>query len=305
MKSAFPPFLNSSFVETCGYLTHLRTFGPAQGRPPLLLLHGFLDSTATWDLVAEGISRDRRVLMMDLLGHGYTERPRGQGYTIPDILSQIAALQNALKLDSLHVGGNSLGGILSVLYAIRSPERVASVIVVDGGVGGKKPGIPYGVLYLLTSPLVMWWVWQLLRPMEKRLVDWLFREWILGRGEPSEDRVRTFIEPIRLPGASRAVGRLLRGYVSYFSGQKDREVKEAFAALAKPTLLIWGERDRVVPSRVAEVLHQGLPDSRLEKLSGCGHCPQLDAPEDFVRIVREFLVPLDPISVPATGKEWL
>lgn len=302
MKPAFPPFPNSSFVQTCGYLTHLRTFGPAHGGTPVLLLHGFLDSTATWELVAEGISRDRRVLLMDLLGHGYTERPRKQGYTIPEILSQIAALQNALKLENLHLGGNSLGGILSVLFAIRSPERVASVIVVDGGVGGKRSGVPYPVLHLLTSPPVMWWIRQFLRPVEKRLFSWLFREWILGSGEPSEDRLRAFMEPMRLPGAPRVVGRLLRGYVSYFSGQKDREVKEAFAALAKPTLLVWGEKDRLVPSRVAEVLNKGLPDSRLVKIPGCGHCPQLDSPEEFVRILREFLASLDAIAVSKEGR---
>jgi len=262
-----------------------------------------MDSTVTWDLVAEGIAGERRVLLMDLLGHGYTERPGDQGYTVDDLLAQIASLQNALKVDKIHLGGNSLGGILSVLFALRSPERVASVIVVDGGVGGKKNRIPPVVLRALTSTPVLWSTRQLLRPVEKPLFAWLFKEWVLGSGKPSEQRIRAFLEPTRFPGAPRAFGRVLRGFVSYFRNQEDRSIKEAFASLRLPTLLVWGERDRIVPSRVAEVLHKGIPSSKMVLLPGCGHCPQLEAPEEFVRVVRAFLAPMDQLYIGPPGQD--
>jgi len=280
----------------------VRTFGPQRDRIPLILIHGFLDSTATWDLVAEGIAGERKVLLMDLLGHGYTERPRDKGYTVEDLLAQIASLQNALNMEKIHIGGNSLGGILSVLFALKSQERVASVTVVDGGVGGKVPGVPFFVLRLLTSAPLLRSVRQVLRPVEKSLFAWLFREWVLGSGRPSEERIKSFLEPTRFPGALEGFGRLTRGYVSYFGKQEDRLIKEDLASMRMPTLLIWGERDRIVSPRVAEALHKGIPHSRKVILAGCGHCPQLEAPENFVRAVREFLAPMDQRYIASPGQ---
>jgi pimeloyl-ACP methyl ester carboxylesterase len=284
------PFPESRFIDTEGFRTHYRRFSDEKkDKIPLLFLHGALDSTATWNLVAKGLAQERRLLLPDLIGHGHTERNTQLTYTIPSMLMQILALQDGLEIEKIHLGGNSMGGILSVLYCIEHPERVESVIIVDGGIGGFKSSVPPWLFSTLTSQVFLALVKYLLRPMEVSLFRYLFSQRIGWMYQVPEEVLKAFLVPHKILGSSRATGFFLRSYFSFFSQQDDRRLMESFRALAKPTLLVWGEKDRIVAPNVAEILHKNLPESKLIIIPNCGHCPQLEHPEQFVSGVNIFL----------------
>lgn len=293
MRAPLPPYPESSFLQTNGHLTHVRAFGETRARTPLLLLHGYLDSTGAWDLVAESLSVGRRVLLVDLLGHGYTERGRGQVLGVPEVLEQVAAVQEAFGAERIHIGGNSMGALVSALYAMERPERVASVTMVDGGHGGPVERIPLWLIRLLPLPLLVEGARRVSRPLQRSLFEWIFREWVYAGREAPKGVVEGFLAPHRLPGASRATARFVRGYVEYLRSRGARTPPETYASLEKPTLILWGENDRIVPLEAGKRLQRQIPGARLVILPRCGHCPPREVPETFVQALEVFLEGVD------------
>ena len=122
-------------IEIAGHTYHIEAAGPPSS-DTVLMLHGFAQSTDTWSQVAEALACDLRVVLLDLIGHGGSARPRDpEPYRIDDMVAMIDQLRDALGLTRLHLVGYSMGGRIALCHAAQHPERVASVVLESASFG--------------------------------------------------------------------------------------------------------------------------------------------------------------------------
>jgi pimeloyl-ACP methyl ester carboxylesterase len=269
----------SRFVEVDGVPVHYQQAGE-QDAPAIVLVHGFASSTLVWSevflrLAAAGF----RVIAPDLLGYGYSGKPRRGAYTIASQARMIIGLLAALGIEKANLVGTSYGGAVAATCALDYPERVERLVLV-GAVTNNEP-LKYLLLRLFKSPLIgdvvaplLIGSRSLLRRRMKRVYD--RHAWGLD-----ERRVDARHLPLRAAATQRAIVRTARHW--------DAERIEREAHLIKqPTLILWGEIDPDVPLRNGQKLNQEIVGSRLIVFRNCGHLPQEEFPLGFTEVVSEF-----------------
>lgn len=271
-RHAGPP---SRFVETAGLRLHVRDTGPRDA-PAVLLLHGFGASLHTWDDWARGLEANHRVIRFDLPAAGLTGADPTHDYSDSRSVQVIAAVMDALAVPRTHLVGHSLGGRLAWRFAAEQPARVDRLVLVAPD-GFASPGFEYG-----KAPAV---------PMAARLLPWVLPRPVLRMGlapafaDPqalSEPTVDRYHDLMRAPGVRRALIERMEQIVLEEPGPWLRRVEA-------PVLLLWGDRDAMIPPGNAADYQRELPRSRLVLLPGVGHLPQEEAPEASVAAVGAFL----------------
>ncbi len=270
---------HSRFVQVDGARMHYQEAGDASAKP-VLLLHGFASSTLVWSKVfLEIAAAGFRVIAPDLVGYGYSAKPRGFGYTIDAQARMISGLLDELGLARVILVGSSYGGAVAATIALDYPERVEKLVLV-GAVTNNKP-TRYMLMRLFRSPLVgnifsplLLGSRRLLRRRMKRVYD--RHSWVLD-----DRRVEARHLPLRAATTHRAIIRTARGW------DADRIAREAHA-IKQPTLVLWGENDREVPLRDGEHLRDAIEGSRLVVFRQCGHLPHEEFPEAFTELVVDF-----------------
>ena len=270
----------SLFTEVEGMRVHYQEAGDSNA-PPMILIHGFASSNLVWskvllDLAGAGF----RVIAPDLLGYGYSGKPRELDYTIGSQARLIVSLLKQLGIDRAHVVGSSYGGAIAATVALDNPEVVEKLILV-GAVTNNAP-TRYLLMRLFSSPIIgdilsplLVGSRRLLRARMKGVYD--RHEWVLD-----EKRLHARHLPLQTRGTHRAIIRTVRHW------DADRVSRDAHL-LGQPTLLLWGDNDREVPLSDGERLHQEIPHSRLIVFRECGHLPHEEYPEAFTKVVSEFL----------------
>ncbi len=280
----------SRFTEVENMRVHYQEAGDSNA-PPMILIHGFASSNLVWSKVLlELAGSGFRVIAPDLLGYGYSGKPRALDYTIGSQARLIVSLLKHLGIDRAVVVGSSYGGAIAATVALDNPEVVEKLVLV-GAVTNNAP-TRFLLMRLFSSPIIgdilsplLVSSRRLLRARMKRVYD--RHEWVLD-----EKRVHARHLPLQTRGTHRAIIRTVRRW------DADRISRDAHL-LAQPTLLLWGDNDREVPLRDGERLHQEIPHSRLIVFKECGHLPHEEYPEAFTKVVSEFLrdgwsVPLRP-----------
>ena len=269
----------SRFAKVDGANVHYQEAGEP-GAPPMILIHGFAASNLVWSKVLlELAAGGFRVIAPDLLGYGYSDKPRTLDYTIPRQAEMIVGLMQRLGIARAILVGSSYGGAIAATVALDHPELVEKLILV-GAVTNNKP-TRYLLMRLFGSPIIgdilsplLVGSRRLLRVRMKRVYD--RHAWVLD-----ERRVDARHLPLRTRGAHRAVIRTVRRW------DAERVSRDAHL-LTVPTLLIWGDTDREVPLKDGERLRDEVPESRLIVFRDCGHLPQEEYPQAFVEVVAEF-----------------
>lgn len=265
-----------------------RAFRQAGRGPALLLLHGIGDSSASWDPLIPELARTHRVLAPDLLGHGLSDTPRGD-YSIPAHANDLRDLLEALHVGRVTVVGHSLGGGLAMQLAYQFPHLVDRLILVaPGGVTRdvhqllRVMALPGGdeLLALTQVPVVR----ASLRWGGRRLGATLRRT---GIDMPD---LTGALDALSGPGRRRAFVRTLRSVVDW-EGQVMSMLDRNQLPDGLPVLLVWGDRDPIIPVAHAELARQAIAGSRLEIFPGAGHFPFRTDPERFLAVVRDFLLP--------------
>lgn len=269
----------SKFASVKNVRVHYQEAGERNARP-LLLIHGFASSTLVWSKVFLKLAAERfRVIAPDMLGFGYTGKPRKAQYTIDTQAQLLAGLLETLNIESAVVVGSSYGGAVAATMALDYPERVRKLILV-GTVNNNRPldfklmrlfGTP--VLGDVVSPLLIG-SRRLLRLRMKKVYD--RHSWVLD-----EKRVDARHLPLRASSTQRAIIRTVRAW------DADRISRDAHL-IQQPTLLLWGEGDVDIPLEDGERLHREIQGSRLFIFRECGHLPHEEYPEAFTEIVSEF-----------------
>ncbi len=269
----------SRFTEIEGMRVHYQEAGRSDA-PPMILIHGFASSNLVWSKVLlELAEAGFRVIAPDLLGFGYSGKPRELDYTIASQAHLIVSLLKQLGIDRTVVVGSSYGGAIAATVALDNAEVVEKLVLV-GAVTNNAP-TRYLLMRLFSSPVIgdilsplLVGSRRLLRTRMKRVYD--RHEWVLD-----EKRVHARHLPLRTRGTHRAIVRTVRRW------DADRVSRDAHL-IAQPTLLLWGDNDREVPLRDGERLHEEIPNSRLIVFQECGHLPHEEYPEAFTKVVTEF-----------------
>jgi pimeloyl-ACP methyl ester carboxylesterase len=274
--------------------------------PAVALIHGLLGSHANWDQVVDSLAVDHRVVAPDLLGHGSSSKAMGD-YSLSAHAAILRDLFDHLGISSATIVGHSLGGGIALQFAYLFPDRVDRLVLVSSGGLGRE-----------LSPLLR----AATLPGAELVVPLLASRWVSGHGAAlgrglTKAGIRSWPD----------VTEIWRG----LSSLNDRESRRAFFATTRavidpggqtvnasprlhlaatvPTLLVWGARDRMIPSWHADRAQKAIKGSRVEVFERAGHFPHLDEPERFARVLRAFIATSDPepatveTAVSATQRE--
>jgi pimeloyl-ACP methyl ester carboxylesterase len=270
---------HSCFIDVDGIRVHYQEAGDRRA-PAMVLIHGFASSTLVWSKVfLKFASAGYRVIALDMLGYGYSAKPRNGEYTIPGQAKLLTRLLDHLGIPRAIFIGSSYGGAVAATCALDYPERVEKLILI-GAVNNNRP-LEFTLMRLFGSPVfgdvvspLLIGSRRLLRRRMKRVYD--RHSWVLD-----ERRVDARHLPLRAAGTQRAIIRTVRGW------DAERISRDAHL-ITQPTLLLWGENDLEIPLDDGERLHAEIPGSRLIVFLNCGHIPHEEYPEAFTNVVIDF-----------------
>lgn len=258
-----------------GVRFRLRDSGPRDGEA-IIMLHGFGASLDTWAKWAEALSARYRVIRFDLPGFGLTGPDPTGDYTDARSMQILAAMMDQLGIDRASLIGNSLGGRIAWNFAAMFPERVNKLVLVSPD-GFASPGFDYGVAPEV--PLIM----RALPYTAPRSM--LKANLAAAYGNPkalSDAEVTRYHDLMLAPGVRRAILERMGQVIL-------REPGPTLARIQAPTLLVWGERDGMIPVSNAEDYLRFLPNATLARLPGLGHVPFEEDPVASLVPVEAFL----------------
>jgi 2-hydroxy-6-oxo-octa-2,4-dienoate hydrolase len=245
--------------------------------PPVVLVHGSgpgVTAYANWRLTIPALARRLRVLAPDMVGFGFTERPRDARYGLDSWVDQLVGFLDALELPSASIVGNSFGGAIALRLAARHPERVDRLVLMGSA----------GVPFRITEALDAVWGYEPSPENMRRLMDTFAHSRELVNDELAEVRYRASIRP----GFQEA-------FSAMFPAPRQRWVdalvtpEEEIRALPHRTLLVHGREDRVIPLAGSLRLLELIPDSQLHVFGRCGHWTQIEWADAFNELVADFL----------------
>jgi pimeloyl-ACP methyl ester carboxylesterase len=270
---------HSCFIDVDGIRVHYQEAGDPKA-PALVLIHGFASSTLVWSKVFLRFAEaGYRVIAVDLLGFGYSAKPKNGEYTIAGQAKLLTRLLDCLGIPRAIFVGSSYGGAVAATCALDYQDRVEKLILV-GTVSNNSP-LAFNLMRVFSSPLVgdlvsplLLGSRRLLRRRMKRVYD--RHSWVMD-----ERRVDARHLPLRAARTHRAIIRTVRGW------DAERISRDAHL-IRQPTLLLWGENDREIPLVDGERLHTQISGSRLIVFLKCGHLPHEEYPEAFAEVVSGF-----------------
>ncbi|MFE2428768.1 alpha/beta fold hydrolase [Streptomyces sp. NPDC059373] len=270
-----------------------RAFRMAGSGPPLLLVHGLGDSSATWSHILPRLARNRTVIAPDLLGHGDSEQPRAD-YAVAAYACGMRDLLSVLDIERVSVVGHSLGAGVAMQFAYQFPERCERLVIVGGGGVGPEvhpllrlaagPGAELALPVATSAPV---------RKALRAVAPLLRLTGGLGLGQHDFDYVLERYLALSTDTARQAFLRTLRAGVD-LRGQAITMMDRSYLTAGLPTLIVWGEHDGVIPVEHAGIAHTAMPGSRLEVFEDAGHFPHHDAPDRFVSVLEDFLDSTSP-----------
>jgi len=250
---------------------------------PVILIHGLGASAEIWMHDVEALSIHHRVYVPDLVGFGKTGKPERE-YTPALFITFLHEFIRALKIETPTLIGNSLGGGIALQYALLYPHNVDKLVLVDSaGLGIDAPLS----LRIVSLPLVG----ELLARPSRIEAYVYFRGAVYDRSLLTKEFVDIYHKIHAQPGNQESLLKVIRALVSFRGGHAEmlNPVLTNLDRIRHPTLILWGRQDKVLPLSHAYVAQRTIPHSVLHIFDKCGHMPQFEKPEEFCRVVLEFL----------------
>lgn len=277
---------DSKFIDCNGFRVHYKLYG--SGKPPfIVLLHGSFLSIRSWRDVAVPLAATATVLAFDRPAFGLTSRPvpsrKNEARYNPEAQSDlVVALMDKLGMDRAVLVGNSTGGTLALLTALRHPKRVQGLVLVgamiySGYANSEVPAVMKPFMRALTPVFS-----RLMKKIITKLYDKNIRGFWHVKSRLSDETLAAFRSDLMVGDWSRGFWELfLETHRLYF----DRRVSSAWA----PSLVVTGEHDLTVKTEESFRLAKELPKAELLVIDDCAHLPQEEKPREFVEGVRAFV----------------
>jgi pimeloyl-ACP methyl ester carboxylesterase len=259
--------------------------------PPIVLIHGMLNSSSHWRAVALNLASDFTVVAPDLIGHGDSAAPRGD-YSLGAHAASIRDLLAATGIERATIVGHSLGGGVAMQFFYQFPQRVERLVLISSG------GLGHEVSPLLRSATLPGTSALLSLTVRLRLLEAL--EGVGGRLRQRQARAGVYFQavaralrPLESAGAREAFLQTLRAVIDMY-GQRVSATDRLYLLEAIPTMIVWGERDNTIPLRHGHYAHEAIPHSRFRTLADAAHFPHLEEPVLLAELLREFVQATEP-----------
>ncbi len=272
------------FEPVPGLRVHFTDEGNPDGRM-LILVHGLAASVHAWRPWAQRLSADYRLLAIDLPGHGLTQAPPGYLATLEGNAALVDALAKEVGAKRFVLAGNSMGGAVSIAYAMAHPDKLDGLVLIDAagwpGADGRRGGPP-GIASLFNNPVGRWFM---------KLID---PRLIITGGLKSAYHDETLVtKDVADRYANFAMGVGHRDILLRQQPQPATPWTPAdFGKISTPTLVLAGEKDALIPVEDARAIAAAIPGAKLVTYPEGGHLPMEQLPDETVRDLRAFLAAL-------------
>ena len=238
---------------------------------PLILLHGFGGDKDNFTRVARFLTPHYRVVIPDHIGFGESSHPQDADYKTSAQATRIRSLAQALGITQFHLGGNSMGGMISMMYAVQYSDEVKSLWLIDPG-----------------------GIWSAPKSEFQEIIDKGEKNPLMARNEEEFANIFSFVMAdhpfIPRPILNVIAQERIHNYdleTRIFKNFAKEPIEKYVKGLKTPTLIVWGEKDRVLNPAAAEILHKLMPNSEVIIMKGLGHLPMLEQPgrsaEDYLK----------------------
>lgn len=272
----------STLTPPGGRLTRLYTETLGTG-DPVILLHGLGGSTYTWRKIVPALAATHRVTALDLKGFGHSEKPLDDDYALADHAALVAAYIEREALSNVTLVGHSFGGLVALAVALdlnaRKPLLIRRLVLIDTPAYPQEPSL---VMQLVQQPILPYAVLSLLPPEFSTSLA-LQRQ--LDARTIREEDIEAYAAPYHDPAARHALISTARQLVP----SNWPEVIAAYHAIPQETLLVWCDRDEVVPAVTGLRLERAMPNATLRIIEGCEHSPADEAAPILLSHLQRFL----------------
>lgn len=261
-------------IKTGDYNTNYHDIGEGF---PLLLAHGSgpgVSAWANWRLVMPTLSKSRRVLAPDFVGFGYTDRPEGLALNMKTWVKQLVDFMDTLGLEQVDIVGNSFGGGLAINMALDYPERIRKIVLMGA----------MGVSFPITKGLDDVWGYEPSVENMKHMIGTFVYNSAIATDDLAKMRYEASIEPGFHESFSSMFPAPRQQWVESMA-RKDEEIK----TIDKPTLIVHGREDQVIPVDNSYRLINLIENSQLHIFGKCGHWTQIEHADEFANLVDDFL----------------
>ena len=280
-QSSGCPLYQDLYIRIDGFNT--RYWKAGEEGTPLVLVHGLAVSADIWKNNIPGLSREHRVYVPDLIGFGRSDRP-GASFSPFEYGRFLDGFLSSLNLGRVSLVGQSLGGAIAIHYAQQFPQKIDKLVLVGSAGLGREV---IWTLRAMSIPLVA----ELLYRPSRKAVDFLFKLSVRNPTLITPEFVETYYQIYIQPEFRRFFLRFLRRILTIRGPREEffAPLMKNLSRITQPVLIVWGQEDRVLPVKHAYFGMEKIPNARLEIFPACGHIPFFERPEEFNRLVLEFL----------------
>lgn len=248
--------------------------GPSDGEP-LILLHGMNDSSRSWSLMLPYMGDKYHIYILDLRGHGDTDKPTS-GYAPQDMAGDVIAFMDALKIEKASVVGQSMGSYIAQYLVIDHPERINKVVLIGTFAQGSSDAST-------SNPEVTEWWWITMSTLAEPIdPNSEFMMWWEGTVTPVDEG---FLSKVRIEAAAQP----LYIWKAVTKGLIVDDHRYFFKYYDAPTLILWGAKDEMAPQSDQDAIKKYLPKATWIEIPDVGHCTQWEAPEKTANYILKFL----------------
>ena len=281
MGSQLPPAYRTVQIEGVTLAYQVEGSGPV----PVVLLHGYAASLATWHDLRRLFPKSLYTLyLLDLKGFGFSAKPKDARYSPVDQAALVAGFLETLDLNDVTLIGHSLGGGVALLMTILLKERdkklIGRLVLIDAAA---YPQVIPPFMRLLARPLAGTLLLALVPT--RIIVRYVLRACFRDGAAIGAERIERYAQGFSRRGICHSFGESVRRIIP---PDYDR-LAASFDSSGLPTLIIWGRDDRVTPLALGERLQRDIPGARLAVIDDCGHNPHEERPEETWRLMAGFL----------------
>ncbi len=260
--------MREEFVHIDG--SKIRYIETGSSKNNLILIHGLGASAERWEPILPYFEKHYNVIVPDLIGFGHSDKPNTD-YTADFFTKFLASFVDTLDIDQTAIMGSSLGGQIAVEYTAANQQTVDRLILVSPA-GAMKQSTPALDAYVMAA----------LYP-DHDTAKTAFTMMTGNNKDVNQHIIDDFVQRMKMPNAKFA-------FMSTLLGLKNApEITTRLEKIMVPTLVVWGELDPVIPVKYAEKFVREIRDCRFYQMENCGHTPYVEDPENFAKLVLDFL----------------